>query len=77
MATVTAQLGEGTVVDIQARQFSWLVLWVVIAVAYSPQRTIRLSCHPVKKGFARSAVRCTRRLPTACTWLILLLSSRI
>ena len=23
MATVTAQLGEGTVVDIQARQFSW------------------------------------------------------
>ncbi len=37
MATVTAQLGEGTVVDIQARQFSWLVLWVVIAVAYSPQ----------------------------------------
>ena len=23
MATVTAQLGEGTIVDIQARQFSW------------------------------------------------------
>ena len=23
MATVTAQLGEGTVVNIQARQFSW------------------------------------------------------